>query len=237
MYYVNWLIPWTSPSFRNAMKFPLCFIASFSTLAFFATGIPASYAQENHESSEEQMPPQEEMDALDQELQFLHKDAAAPSAEVEENTTPAEKSDQSLADSLADGLKSLFSDEGTNDSDSVSPSTEGEAPSGNLTTHALLQGLNKITARTSSIDVAMNEPFTLGTLEITVHSCWQSAPEEANESKVLMEIWEQKPGEEKARIFNGWMFSSSPSISALENPVYDVTVVKCYSPTSNTPKT
>ena len=36
-----------------------------------------------------------------------------------------------------------------------------------------------------------------------------------------------KPGESPVRLFTGWMFASSPALSALEHPVYDVWVIDC----------
>jgi hypothetical protein len=182
-----------------------------------ATSSPMIPADENSLATHED-------ETLEQELQFLNTDNT--STMPVEQPAIANDDDKSLTDTLTEGLKSIFSEEGPSAIETP-VSTDPNAPAGNFTNHATLQGLNKITARTSSIDVALNEPVTFGTLEITVHRCWKSAPEEMRENEALMEIWEQKPGEEKTRIFNGWMFSSTPSISALENPVYDVTVIEC----------
>lgn len=97
-----------------------------------------------------------------------------------------------------------------------------------MTQHGLLQGLNKITARTSELPLSVNKKAPFGTLTITLHKCWKSAPDELPENKALLEITEHIPGESKKLLFYGWMFSSSPSLSALEHPVYDVTVLECH---------
>ncbi len=94
---------------------------------------------------------------------------------------------------------------------------------------ALLQGIDKVTARASSIEAPIDSSVFFGPLEIILRSCWKSPPEQMPENKALLEIWEHKPGELKKLIFHGWMFSSSPSISALEHPVYDITVLECMS--------
>ena len=43
----------------------------------------------------------------------------------------------------------------------------------------------------------------------------------------FMEIDDFKPDERPVRLFSGWMFASSPALSALEHPVYDVWVIGC----------
>ncbi|MCB2081232.1 MAG: DUF2155 domain-containing protein [Rickettsiales bacterium] len=92
---------------------------------------------------------------------------------------------------------------------------------------AVLRGLNKITAETSEIVVKKEMPMAFGNLEITLYSCWASPPTEQPEAKALLEITEQRPSEEKARIFYGWMFMSSPGLNALEHPVYDIVLLGC----------
>ena len=52
-------------------------------------------------------------------------------------------------------------------------------------------------------------------------------PEEPPESAVFLEIMEKRPDEPVTALFTGWMFSSSPALSALEHPVYDVWVLEC----------
>lgn len=94
---------------------------------------------------------------------------------------------------------------------------------------AKLQGLNKITTRVSTLEAPLGTVVRFGNLEIIARQCWKSAPEEQPESAVLLDVWELKPDEKPQRIFLGWMFASSPAISALEHPVYDLTVLDCQS--------
>lgn len=91
----------------------------------------------------------------------------------------------------------------------------------------VLEGLNKVTGHASKIEALIGSSVRFGTLEIIPHSCWKSAPEDRPENASLLEINEIKPGEAPERIFLGWMFSSSPGLSALEHPFYDITMVKC----------
>ena len=92
---------------------------------------------------------------------------------------------------------------------------------------AILQGLDKITARISTIKAPIGEPVRFGTLQITVKACDKRPPEEPPESAAYMEIRDLRPGEQPVLVFAGWMFASSPALSALEHPVYDVSVVDC----------
>ena len=55
-------------------------------------------------------------------------------------------------------------------------------------------------------------------------------PEEPPETAAFLEIDEVRPSgaaNETKRVFSGWMFASSPAISALEDPIYDVNVLDC----------
>lgn len=92
---------------------------------------------------------------------------------------------------------------------------------------AVMQGLDKITARVSRFEAPVGRAVSFGTLAILVRDCEKSAPEEQPENAAFVEIAENRPGEQTARLFSGWMFSSSPALSALEHPVYDVNLLEC----------
>src|SRR5215469_8183662 len=92
---------------------------------------------------------------------------------------------------------------------------------------AILQGLDKISARTSKIEAPVGASIHFGTLSITVRDCEQSPPEDSPENAAFIQIYETPPGEDTKRLFSGWMFSSSPALSELEHPVYDVTLLAC----------
>lgn len=94
----------------------------------------------------------------------------------------------------------------------------------------VLRGLNKVTARSQLIDGPVGTAMRFGNLEIVATRCWKSPPEDQPENAALLEISELKPNESPSRIFSGWMFSSSPGLSALQHPVYDITVVSCNVP-------
>jgi hypothetical protein len=106
-------------------------------------------------------------------------------------------------------------------------------------TIAVLQGLDKTTARVSRFDAPLDQSVRFGTLVITARACIKRPPEEPPESAVFLEIDEVRPGDansvESKRVFSGWMFASSPAISAMEDPIYDVGVLDCKSDTTEAP--
>lgn len=92
---------------------------------------------------------------------------------------------------------------------------------------ALLEGLDKITARVSKFEAPVGAPVQFGTLTVRIRDCEKSPPEDTPESAAFVEIDETRPGETRKRVFSGWIFASSPALSALEHPVYDVTLLDC----------
>jgi hypothetical protein len=92
---------------------------------------------------------------------------------------------------------------------------------------AILQGLDKITARVSEIEAPVGKTVRFGGLSITVRDCKKNPPEDRPESAAFLEIDEVRLGEENIRRFSGWMFAQSPALSSLENPVYDVILLDC----------
>ena len=100
---------------------------------------------------------------------------------------------------------------------------------------AVLQGLDKVTARVSTIEAPVGHPVRFGTLEIVARTCDKRPPEETPESAAFLDIREMRPGEPAVSLFRGWMFASSPALSAMEHPVYDVWVLDCKTPASAAP--
>ncbi len=91
----------------------------------------------------------------------------------------------------------------------------------------VLQGLDKVTARVSTLPISIGNSLKFGTLKIELLGCHYTPPEEPPDSAAYLMIWETRTNHPPKRIFNGWMFSSSPGLNALEHPVYDIWVLNC----------
>lgn len=108
-------------------------------------------------------------------------------------------------------------------------------------TTATIRALDKITGRSTDIDVTADQPVIFGSLRVTLKSCHQTPPELPPESAAFLEVdsvqavqasdvseaQTDASGEDAARLFSGWMFASSPGLSALEHPVYDIWTIRC----------
>jgi len=90
-----------------------------------------------------------------------------------------------------------------------------------------LRALDKITARTVSFDVNVGETVKFGDVYIRPQTCKEPPPIEEPESLAFLQIWEKTPENKSKWIFSGWMFASSPGLSAMDHPVYDVWVLDC----------
>src|SRR5579883_1043868 len=128
------------------------------------------------------------------EVQTIHpSDSALPSATVITPSIPAGEG-ESATDEEAPPEKA---------DKSASPKAAGKAaaPEQPKTFNAVrLQGLNKVTARISTVDAPLGVVTRFENLEIIPSRCWQAPPEEQPENAALLEIRELKLGEEPQAI-------------------------------------
>lgn len=99
----------------------------------------------------------------------------------------------------------------------------------------VLRGLDKVTGRLSTMTVNVGEKTQFGALDVYVRVCYTHPPEETPENAAYLDIVENKE-EGQLKLFSGWMFSSSPALSAMEHAVYDVWVIKCQGDPVTPPK-
>ena len=99
----------------------------------------------------------------------------------------------------------------------------------------VLRGLDKVTGRLSTMTIKVGEKTTFGALDVYVRVCYTHPPEETPENAAYLDIVENKE-EGQLKLFSGWMFSSSPALSAMEHAVYDVWVLKCQGESVSPPK-
>jgi hypothetical protein len=92
---------------------------------------------------------------------------------------------------------------------------------------ATFEGLDKITGRIISFDVAVGETVQFGSLQLTPRICYSRPPTEAPNSTSFIEVNDVTFTNEYRRIFTGWVFASSPGLHAVEHPIYDVWLTDC----------
>lgn len=97
----------------------------------------------------------------------------------------------------------------------------------NFTTDVVLQGLNKITAKTYELEGKIGETISFERLIVKPLKCWTAPATERPENKVLLKIYERKLDDTEILVFYGWMFSSSPGLSGLEHSTYDIIIKEC----------
>ncbi|PZO53739.1 MAG: DUF2155 domain-containing protein [Alphaproteobacteria bacterium] len=99
---------------------------------------------------------------------------------------------------------------------------------------AVIRGLDKVTGHARDYTITVGRSVRIGSLEVVARACDRSAPEETPEVRIYVEVFDTPPvreGEEAERreIFHGWLFASSPGLSAVDHPTYDIWAVDCRS--------
>ncbi|HEY0439178.1 MAG TPA: DUF2155 domain-containing protein [Xanthobacteraceae bacterium] len=92
---------------------------------------------------------------------------------------------------------------------------------------AVFAGLDKITGRIISFDVAMDETVQFGALRMTPRACYTRPPTETPNTDGFVEVDEITLQGEVKRVFTGWMFATSPGLHGVEHPIYDVWLTDC----------
>jgi hypothetical protein len=92
---------------------------------------------------------------------------------------------------------------------------------------AVFDGLDKITGRIISFEVAINETVQFGTLQITPRVCYSRPATEAPQTDAFAQVDEIDEKKQHKRIFSGWMFADSPGLHGIEHPIYDIWLTDC----------
>ena len=92
---------------------------------------------------------------------------------------------------------------------------------------AVFDGLDKITGRIISFEVAINETVQFGALQITPRVCYSRPPTDAPQTDAFAQVDEIDEQKEVKRIFSGWMFADSPGLHGVEHPIFDIWLTAC----------
>ena len=89
--------------------------------------------------------------------------------------------------------------------------------------------LDKISSKNELVNLLNGEEFIYKDLAIKSMKCTNSEFDDNPEIKAYIQVRDlTKNDNDKVYVFNGWMFSSSPSIAPFDHPVYDIWLLDCY---------
>ena len=92
--------------------------------------------------------------------------------------------------------------------------------------YASFKLLNNTTNKVSNKEILVNTKIEWETLNIEVLYCASNPPNQIPEDFVLIDVYD-KINEKNINIYKGWMISSSPDVTPIENPIYDLWLVGC----------
>jgi hypothetical protein len=95
---------------------------------------------------------------------------------------------------------------------------------------AVFAALDKVTARISPLNAALNATELFGALKVTARACYSRGPTETPKTSAFVEVDEVLLDGSARRIFSGWMFAESPGLNAIEHPVFDLWLTECTNP-------
>ena len=89
--------------------------------------------------------------------------------------------------------------------------------------------LDKISSKNNSLKLKNGELLKFKDLSIQSLKCKNSEFDDNPEITAYIQVRDlSNQNNDEVFVFNGWMFSSSPSIKPFDHPVYDVWLVSCY---------
>ena len=89
--------------------------------------------------------------------------------------------------------------------------------------------LNKVTSKNTSLKLINGEDSIFDDLKIKSIKCKNSEFDDDPETVAYIQVIDKNvKNNNEVFVFNGWMFSSSPSINPFDHPVYDIWLIGCY---------
>lgn len=92
---------------------------------------------------------------------------------------------------------------------------------------AQLRFLDKLTSETGDVTISRGQSAKFGRLVVRLDSCRYPTGNPASDAEAHLTVIEEAT---EAQLFSGWMLASSPALSALDHPRYDVWVLSCVLP-------
>jgi len=89
--------------------------------------------------------------------------------------------------------------------------------------------LDKVSSKNSKLEIQLGKETKFKNLLIKVFKCKNSEFDDNPEVTAYLQVKDtSNKSNDEVFVFNGWTFSSSPSIRPFDHPVYDIWLTKCY---------
>ena len=121
--------------------------------------------------------------------------------------------------------KTDINDMNFNESDNISDEKKSNY---NGKVYVNLTALDKITAKTSSLRLAVGDTKYFGALEIKALKCKLSENRDFLDTVAYLQVKDlSAKNNDQVFLFNGWTFASSPTLQSIDHPVYDLWITSC----------
>ena len=91
-----------------------------------------------------------------------------------------------------------------------------------------LTALDKITAKTSFLKMAIGDKKFFGPLEIKALKCQLSEDKDTSDTVAYIQVKDlSSKDNNRVFLFNGWTFASSPTLQSIDHPIYDLWITSC----------
>ena len=91
-----------------------------------------------------------------------------------------------------------------------------------------IKALDKITAKTSAIRLAIGEKKFFGSLEIKALKCQLAENNDYTDTIAYLQVKDlSSKDNNQVFLFNGWTFASSPTLQSIVHPIYDLWITSC----------
>jgi len=136
-----------------------------------------------------------------------------------EDLSPTFEEDKEVLESVEDQDSSL------NNTNNISEEIKTQK---NDKIYINIKALDKITAKTSEIRLAIGEKKFFGPLEIKALKCHLSEKNDFIDTVAYLQVKDlSAKNNNQVFLFNGWTFASSPTLQSIDHPVYDLWVTSC----------
>lgn len=92
---------------------------------------------------------------------------------------------------------------------------------------AQIIAINKVTTQRAILKIRQSEIVYFGNAAIELQACNKINNPYAPDNQIYLSIAEELVGEDPKQIFQGWLFSSSPSLNVVEHPIYQIFAMSC----------